>query len=83
MALVTAHMMEGKPCVECADALNAVMESEQGSAKAEMQAVWLTARQSIAKLTRAGAPGAPAAAAAPTKPADGEKPAEAEPAKEG
>ena len=76
MALLSAQVMDGKPCVECADALERVMESESGSAKAEMQAAWLTGRQSMAKL-RSGAPASAPAAAAPA-----EKPAE-EPAKEG
>ena len=80
MALLTAKVMDGKPCQECADELNRVMDSEQGSAKAEMQAAWLTARQSIAKLTRGGG-GAAAAPAPAEKPAEGaEKPAEEKPA---
>ena len=58
MALMAARIMDGKPCHACADALNAVMESEQGSAKPEMQAAWLTARQSIAKLARGPRPDA-------------------------
>ncbi len=77
MALLTAQTAAGKPCHACADALEAVMDSESGSASADMQAAWLTARQSIAKLRKGDAP-APAAAAPAEKPA-----AEGEPAKEG
>jgi hypothetical protein len=80
MALLAARTADGKDCWECADTLEAVMSSEKGSADAKMQLAWLTARQSIAKLTRGARPGAATAAAAPAadaKPAEGEeKPAE-------
>ena len=53
MALLTRETLDGTPCPECAAALKKVMDRESGSAKAEMQLAWLTAREAMAALSRA------------------------------
>ncbi len=76
MALLASRTAAGKPCWECADALEGVMKSERGSASAKMQLAWLAARQSIAKLTRGPRPGSGEAKSAvgETKPVGAEAP---------
>ncbi|HET6584580.1 MAG TPA: HEAT repeat domain-containing protein [Nannocystaceae bacterium] len=68
MAWLPAKMMHGKPCPECAAALQSVLDAEELSTDASYQAPVLMARDSIAKLgheddaekTPAAAPAAPA-----------------------
>ncbi len=62
MAWLPAKMLQGKTCPECAQALDAVLESEKLSTDAKYQAAVLMARDTIAKLGHEGA--APAAAPA-------------------
>ncbi len=61
VAWLSAKVAGGKACPDCAKALEDVMKSEELTKEPTMQGAWLTARQTIAKVTA----GAPAAAAAP------------------
>ncbi len=61
IAWLSAKVAAGKPCPECAEALEAVMKSEELTKDASMQPAWLMARQAISKFT-AGAPTAAAPA---------------------
>ncbi|MCA9648996.1 MAG: HEAT repeat domain-containing protein [Myxococcales bacterium] len=64
MAWLAAHVMQGKPCPACADALDRVIEDEKMSRPpAEYQLSVLTARYSMAKLR--GKSGGGGAAAKP------------------
>ncbi|PRQ02299.1 PBS lyase HEAT-like repeat protein [Enhygromyxa salina] len=62
IAWLTAKVAAGTPCPECAEALEGVMKSEELTKDASMQGAWLTARQSIAKVTSGGGGAAPAPA---------------------
>lgn len=57
IAWLSAKVAGGKPCPECATALEDVMKAEELTKEPTMQGAWLTARQTIAKVT-AGAPAA-------------------------
>ncbi|MFV8749357.1 HEAT repeat domain-containing protein [Nannocystaceae bacterium ST9] len=63
IAWLSAKVAAGKPCPECAKALEDVMKAEELTKEPTMQGAWLTARQTIAKVTA----GAPAAAATEAK----------------
>jgi HEAT repeat protein len=63
MAWLPAKMMRGSGCVECAKALEGILDAEKLSTDAKFQASVLMARDTIAKLDREDA----APAAAPTK----------------
>ena len=56
MAWWTGRVAAGERCDACVEALTEVMAAEQGSAPATMLLAWLTARRTLAKLTRAHAP---------------------------
>ncbi|HVI00582.1 MAG TPA: HEAT repeat domain-containing protein [Enhygromyxa sp.] len=51
IAWLTAKVAAGKPCPACAAALEDVMKAEELTKEPTMQGAWLTARQSISKLT--------------------------------
>lgn len=51
IAWLSAKVAAGAPCPECAEALEAVMKAEELTKDATMQGPWLTARQTIAKVT--------------------------------
>lgn len=51
IAWLTAKVAGGKPCPACAEALEGVMKAEELTKEPTMQGAWLTARQSIAKVT--------------------------------
>ncbi len=55
VAWLAGKVAAGERCPECAEALEAVMKSEELTKDASMQPAWLTARRAIAKLT-AGPP---------------------------
>lgn len=55
IAWLTAKVAGGESCPECAKALEGVMEAEALTKEPTMQGAWLTARQTIAKVS-AGAP---------------------------
>lgn len=57
IAWLTAHVAGETPCPECAEALEGVMKAEELTKDAKMQAPWLMARQSIAKVTSGGSGG--------------------------
>ncbi len=63
IAWLSGKVAAGKPCPECADALEGVMKAEELTKEATMQGAWLTARQTIAKVTAGGS----GAAAEPAK----------------
>lgn len=63
MAWLPAKMLHGKPCPECAAALEAVLDAEKLSTDKALQAAVLLARDTIAKLEHEAPE--PAAAAAP------------------
>jgi HEAT repeat protein len=50
IAWLTAKVAAGRPCPDCVDALEQVMKSEETTKDARMQAAWIMARQTIAKL---------------------------------
>src|SRR5690606_30612598 len=54
IAWLSAKVAAGTPCPECADALENVMKAEELTKEPTMQPAWMTARQSIAKLTGGG-----------------------------
>ena len=59
MAWLSAHVMQGKPCDACADALDRVIEDEKMSRPPkEYQLSVLTARYSMGKLRSKGGGGA-------------------------
>jgi HEAT repeat protein len=51
IAWLSAKLAGGKPCPACAEALEGVMKAEELTKEPTMQGAWLTARQSIAKVT--------------------------------
>jgi HEAT repeat protein len=51
IAWLSAKLAGGKPCPACAAALEGVMEAEELTKEPTMQGAWLTARQTIAKVT--------------------------------
>jgi HEAT repeat protein len=60
IAWLAGKVAGGKPCPECATALEDVMKAEELTKEPTMQGAWLTARQTIAKVS-AGGGAAPAA----------------------
>lgn len=65
MAWLPAKMLHGKPCPECAAALQSVLDAEELSTDASYQAPVLMARDTIAKLGHPDEGGEKKAAAAP------------------
>jgi len=57
IAWLSAKVAAGKRCPECAAALEGVMKAEELTKDPTMQGAWLTARQSIAKVTGGGGGG--------------------------
>jgi HEAT repeat protein len=57
IAWLTGHVANGTPCPDCAESLEGVMKSEELTKDANMQAPWLMARQTIAKVTSGGGGG--------------------------
>jgi HEAT repeat protein len=51
VAWLTGYVAGETPCPECSEALEAVMKSEELTKDANMQAPWLMARQTIAKVS--------------------------------
>lgn len=51
IAWLTAKVANGNSCPACADALEGVMKAEELTKEPTMQPAWLTARQTIAKVT--------------------------------
>jgi HEAT repeat protein len=51
IAWLTAKVAAGKPCPACAEALEGVMKAEELTKEPTMQGAWMTARQTIAKVT--------------------------------
>ena len=51
VAWLTAWVAGETPCHECAEALEAVMKAEELTKDSTMQLPWLTARQTIAKVS--------------------------------
>lgn len=62
MAWLPSKMLHGKPCQECAKAIETVLEAEKLSTDKMYQAAVLMARDTIAKLDREDPNAAPAAA---------------------
>jgi HEAT repeat protein len=51
IAWLTAKVADGKSCPACAEALEGVMKAEELTKEPTMQGAWMTARQTIAKVT--------------------------------
>lgn len=52
MATMAGRTAPRQGCSRCADALQQVLDDERGTAKAEMQSAWLTARVVMARMRR-------------------------------
>ncbi len=51
IAWLAGKVANGQPCPACADALEGVMKAEELTKDATMQGAWITARQTIAKVS--------------------------------